>query len=165
MQSTAITIRSASEADVPLILQFITALARYEHLVHTMTATEELLRKHLFGETPVAQVLIASLADKEVGFALYFQSFSTFVGKPGIYLEDLFVNPPARGKGVGRALLLEVARIALERECGRLEWAVLDWNESAIRFYKKLGAIPMADWTTYRVTGDALTRLARGKST
>ena len=156
----AISILPATEADIPAILGFIRALAEYEKLAHCVVATDDLLRKHLFGDRPAAEVLVARLGEKAVGFALFFGSFSTFLARPGIYLEDLFVLPKARGLGVGKSLLMAVAKIAVERNCGRLEWAVLDWNQPAIGFYKKLGVIPMDDWTTYRVTGDALTQLA-----
>ena len=160
MSAHKITIRTAVAADAGVILRFIRALAEYEKLSHMVVATEQSLREQLFGAKPAAESLIASLDGEDVGFALFFSSFSTFLGKAGIYLEDLFVLPTARGKGVGRALLAEVARIATARNGGRLEWAVLDWNEPAIGFYKKLGAVPMDEWTTYRVTGDALKRLA-----
>jgi GNAT superfamily N-acetyltransferase len=146
--------------DVPKILGFIRALAEYEKLSHACVATEGQLREQLFGPRPAAEVLIARLNDNPVGFALFFGSFSTFLAKPGIYLEDLFVLPEARGHGVGKALLKALAGIAVQRNCGRLEWAVLDWNEPAIGFYKKLGAVAMEEWTTYRVTGDKLLDLA-----
>jgi len=162
MSSLAIEIRSATATDVPVILRFIRALAEYENLTHACVATEEQLGQHLFGPHPAAEVLIANLDDKPVGFALFFSTFSTFLAKPGIYLEDVFVLPEARGHGVGKALLKAVARIAVQRSCGRLEWAALDWNHPAIGFYKKLGAVAMDEWTTYRVTGDALSQLADG---
>jgi GNAT superfamily N-acetyltransferase len=149
----------ASERDVAVILSFIRKLADYEKLSHQVAATEDLLRKTLFGERRVAEVLIAYLADEPAGFALYFHNFSTFLGRPGIYLEDLFVEPGHRGKGIGKALLIEIARIAKERDCGRVEWAVLDWNKPAIDFYRSLGAMPLEDWTLFRVTGDALAEL------
>ena len=157
----AIQIRPAVEADASLILQFIRELAEYEKLSHEVRASESLLREHLFGPRPVAEAMIAELDGEAVGFALFFHNFSTFLGRPGIYLEDLFVRPHARGKGVGRALLTEIAKLAVRRKCGRLEWAVLDWNEPAIGFYKSLGAVPMDQWTIFRVTGDALDRLAQ----
>jgi GNAT superfamily N-acetyltransferase len=155
-----ITIRPATEADTGIILSFIKALAEYEKLADMVIATEQSLQRHLFGRHPVAEALIGSLDDVPVGFALFFQTFSTFLAKPGIFLEDLFVIPAARGKGVGRALLREVGRLAVARDCGRLEWAVLNWNDPAIAFYKKLGALPLDDWTTYRMTSDTLRTLA-----
>jgi GNAT superfamily N-acetyltransferase len=153
-------IRAATEDDVPLILSLIKELAEYERLSHEVVATEELLRDSLFGERPVAEVLIGHLGDEPVGFALFFHNFSTFLGRPGIYLEDLYVRPQYRGTGFGKALLARLAKLARERGCGRLEWWVLDWNEPAIRFYKSLGAVPMEDWTVYRLTGKALDELA-----
>ena len=155
-----LTIRFATPDDTPLVLEFIKGLADYERLAHEVVATEELLRRTLFGERKVAEVLLAFEEDDAVGFALFFHNFSTFLGRPGLYLEDLFVRPEARGRGVGRRLFVELARIARERECGRLEWWVLDWNESAIAFYRKLGAVAMDEWTVYRLTGDSLARLA-----
>jgi GNAT superfamily N-acetyltransferase len=157
----AIEIRAATADDVPLILDFIRALAEYEKLAHECVATEEALRKTLFGERPYAECVIAGLDGKPVGFALFFHNYSTFLGKPGIYLEDLFVHPDARGHGVGEKLLAHLARLAIERDCGRLEWWVLDWNEPALAFYRKLGAVPMGEWTVHRVTGGALEDLAR----
>jgi GNAT superfamily N-acetyltransferase len=156
-------IRKAQKSDVPLILHFIKELAAYEKLLHEVTATVELLEANLFGEKSVAEVVIASSENKDVGFALYFHNFSTFVGKPGIYLEDLYVSPEYRGKGFGKLLLKYLANLAIERDCGRLEWWVLDWNESAIKFYKNLGAKPMDEWTVFRVTGDKLVELAGEK--
>ena len=153
-------IRAATEEDVPLILSLIKELAEYERLSHEVVATEEALRDSLFGERPVAEVLIGQLGDEPVGFALFFHNFSTFLGKPGIYLEDLYVRPEFRGAGIGRALLVHLARLARERGCGRLEWSVLDWNEPAIGFYKKIGASPVSGWTVYRVTGEALDDMA-----
>ena len=156
-------IEKAREDDLALILSFIKELAEYERLSHEVVATEELLRESLFGERAVAEVVIAYDTDQRaVGLALFFHNFSTFLGRPGIYLEDLYVQPHARGKGIGRALLSHLARLAKERRCGRLEWAVLDWNEPAIRFYKKLGAVPMNDWTVFRATGESLDKLAEG---
>jgi len=146
--------------DVPAILGLIRQLADYEKLAGEAVATEQQLREHLFGPRPAAETLIARAGEEAVGFALFFPSFSTFVGRPGIYLEDLFVIPEWRGRGCGRRLLAAVARIALERGCGRLEWAVLDWNEPALRFYRRLGARAMDEWTVYRVTNEALCRLA-----
>ncbi len=153
-------IRPATPSDVPQILQFIRELAEYEKLSDHVTATEELLHQNLFAPRPVAECLVAELDQIPVGFALFFHNFSTFVGRPGIYLEDLFVRPIARGKGIGRALLTHLARIAVERNCGRLEWSVLDWNSPAIGFYKRLGAMPMDEWTVMRVAGDVLKDLA-----
>jgi GNAT superfamily N-acetyltransferase len=160
--SEAITIRPAVEADVAVILQFIRDLAKYEHLEHEVVANEELLRAALFGSRPYAEVVLASLNGEPVGFALFFHNFSTFLGRPGIYLEDLYVRPEARGHGVGRRVLTWLAGVAVSRGCGRLEWAVLDWNEPSIRFYRNLGAVPLDDWTTFRVTGPALTLLSMG---
>jgi GNAT superfamily N-acetyltransferase len=157
-----VSIRPATESDVPLILAFIRALAEYERLAHACVATEEQVRATLFGAHRYAEVLIAEEEGTAVGFALFFHNYSTFLAQPGIYLEDLFVKPEARGKGVGRALLARLAAIALERNCGRLEWSVLDWNEPAIRFYESLGAVAMDEWTVYRVTGDALAELSGG---
>jgi GNAT superfamily N-acetyltransferase len=153
-------IREAVEADIPLILTLIRALAVYERLEHKVVATEEVLRESLFGARRYAEALIAEEDGTPAGFALFFHNFSTFIGRPGIYLEDLFVNPEARGRGYGKALLVRLAAIAKERKCGRLEWSVLDWNEPSINFYKALGAIPLDDWTMFRVTGDALDALA-----
>jgi GNAT superfamily N-acetyltransferase len=157
-------IERAQEKDVPTILAFIKELAEYERLSHEVVATEEMLRESLFGERVMAEVVIAYWDDEAVGFALFFHNFSTFLGRPGIYLEDLYVQPHARGKGIGRALLVHLARLAQERGCGRLEWAVLDWNEPAIRFYRNLGAVPMHEWTVFRATGESLDRLAQGTS-
>jgi GNAT superfamily N-acetyltransferase len=153
-------IRSATEDDVPLILSLIRELAEYERLSHEVVATEEALRDSLFGERPVAEVLICHLGDEPVGFALFLHNFSTFLGRPGIYLEDLYVKPKYRGMGFGRALLVHLAKLARERGCGRLEWSVLDWNEPAIGFYRSIGASPVSGWTVYRVTGAALEELA-----
>ena len=153
-------IRAATEGDAPLILSLIKELAEYERLSHEVVATEEALRDSLFGERPVAEVLIGDLGDEAVGFALFFHNFSTFLGKPGIYLEDLYVKPRYRGMGFGRTLLVHLARLARERGCGRFEWSVLDWNEPAIGFYKGIGASPVSGWTVYRVTGEALDDLA-----
>ena len=158
--SASLTVRPAAEHEVPEVLRFIRELAVYERLEHEVVATEAALRAALFGPRPYAEVAFACLDGTPVGFALFFHNFSTFVGKPGIYLEDLFVRPEARGRGVGRSLLAWLARTALERGCGRLEWAVLDWNEPAIGFYRSLGAADQSEWTTYRLDGPALTRLA-----
>lgn len=153
-------IRPATEVDVPLILTFIRELADYERLSHEVVATEETLRDSLFGQRRFAEVLLGYRGGLPAGFALFFHNFSTFLGKPGIYLEDLYVRPEFRGAGVGRALLIHLAELAVERGCGRLEWSVLDWNEPAIGFYKSIGASPVSGWTVYRVTGKALEALA-----
>ncbi|HEX6909051.1 MAG TPA: GNAT family N-acetyltransferase [Longimicrobium sp.] len=154
-------IRPAAKADVPLILRFIRELAEYERLLQEVVATEDRLRDTLFGPRPGAEVVIAEDEDGEpLGFALFFHNYSTFLAQPGIYLEDLYVRPEARGRGAGRALLAHLARLARERGCGRLEWWVLDWNESAIRFYRSLGARPMDEWTVFRLSGTDLDRLA-----
>ena len=152
-------IRDAAPDDVPLILALIRELAAYEKLAHEVVATEAGLRETLFGPAPRAEVLIAERDGSPVGFALFFHNYSTFLGQPGIYLEDLFVRPEARHLGVGRALLARLARLAVDRGCDRLEWAVLDWNVDAIGFYRKLGAKPCDEWTTYRLSGEALARL------
>ena len=153
-------IRNATEADVPLILNFIRALAEYERLLDRCIATEAMVRDTLFGPRRYAEVVIAEDHGEPVGFALFFHNYSTFLARPGIYLEDLFVKPEARGKGYGKALLARLAAIAKERGCGRVEWAVLDWNEPSIRFYKSLGAMPLDDWKIFRLTGEALDELA-----
>jgi len=155
-----VNVRAATRDDVPLILAFIRELAAYEKLAEEVVATENTLAATLFGPRPYAFVLIAEVEGVAAGFALFFHNYSTFLGRPGIFLEDLFVRPEARGRGAGRALLARLAAIAKERGCGRLEWAVLDWNESAIGFYRKLGATALSNWTTYRLTGEALARLA-----
>ncbi len=151
---------SASETDIPEILNFIRQLAIYEKLEHEVVATENHLRESLFGARPYAEVLLFEENSKRVGFALFFHSFSTFLGKPGIYLEDLFILPAYRGRGYGKKLLAHLARIALERGCGRLEWSVLDWNQPALDFYASLGALPMSEWTVQRMTGEELQKLA-----
>ncbi len=153
-------IRQAKATDCALILRFILELAEYEKLAHEVVTTETQLQQTLFGETPFAHVIIAELAGKPVGFALYFFNYSTFLGKPGLYLEDLYVVPEARGKKIGKALLIELARIAVAKECGRFEWWVLDWNTSAVDFYRSIGAVGMDEWTVQRVDGDALIKLA-----
>lgn len=155
-----IGIRPATEEDVPLILSLIRDLAKYERLSHEVVATEEILQGSLFGERRVAEVVIGHQAEEPTGFALFFHSFSTFLGRPGIYLEDLYVKPEFRGRGIGRAMLAYLAGLAKERNCGRLEWSVLNWNEPAIRLYRGIGAVPMEDWTVYRVAGEALEQLA-----
>jgi GNAT superfamily N-acetyltransferase len=149
-------IRFAEIADIPLILNLIRDLSEYEKLSHEVTATEKLIEKHLFGYLKIAECLIAEYDNEPVGFAVFFHNFSTFKGKPGIYLEDLFVKPESRGKGIGKTLLLELVKIAKERDCARLEWSVLDWNKSAIDFYMSLGAIPMDEWTVFRLDEDGL---------
>ncbi len=159
MSPTMIDIRPATEADTAQILQFVRELARYERLEHEVVATESQLRETLFGARPYAEVLIASAADEAVGFALFFHNYSTFRGQPGIYLEDLYVREHMRGRGVGRQLLRRLARLAIERRCARLEWAVLEWNAPSIAFYRNLGARPMEDWRTFRLTGAALEQL------
>ena len=156
----SITLRAARPDDVPVILQFIRGLAEYEKLSHVCVATEAGLAETLFGPHPFAEVILAFWHDAPAGFALFFHNYSTFLAKPGIYLEDLFVEPEYRGKGLGKALLKELAHVAVERNCGRLEWSVLDWNQPSIDFYLSLGAVAMDEWTIYRVTGDALDRLA-----
>ncbi|CAN5900956.1 GNAT family N-acetyltransferase [soil metagenome] len=155
-----VEIRPATEPDVSLILRFIGELAEYERLSHEVSATEEVLRKSLFGEFRVAEAIIAHLGGEPAGFALFFHNFSTFLGKPGTYLEDLYVSPEFRSAGVGKSLLAYVARLARERGCGRVEWSVLDGNEPAINFYESIGARPMDDWTVYRLTGNELDLLA-----
>ena len=162
MQTQAsFSIRPATVADVPLILQLIRDLAIYEKAPGDVTATEPQLREVLFGDKPAAEVLLGFEGANSVGFAVFFHSFSTWLGRPGLYLEDLFVHPQHRGKGYGRALLVHLAKIARERGCGRMEWAVLDWNDPAIQFYRKLGAKPMDEWTVFRLTSDGISNLAQ----
>ena len=156
-----LAIRPAERADVPVIAELIRGLARFEKLEHEVTMTEDRLTASLFGERRYAETLIAEQGVGPVGFALFFHNFSTFLAQPGIYLEDLFVLPEHRSRGIGRALLKELARLAVERGCGRLEWAVLDWNRDAIGFYERLGARPNSEWTVYRLAGEALTSLGR----
>ncbi len=158
--NTNISFRFAEEKDTALILEFIKGLASYEKLLDEVVATEELLKEWLF-EKKKAEVIFAVVDDKEVGFALFFHNFSTFLGKAGIYLEDLFVMPEYRGKGYGKALLTQLAKITVERDCGRLEWWCLDWNKASIDFYLSLGAKAMDEWTVYRITGDTLTNMAK----
>jgi len=158
--SRNVTVRDATPADVPAVLGFIRELAEYEHLAHQVVATEADVQAALFGPHPCAEVVLACIDGTPVGFALYFHNFSTFLGKPGIYLEDLYVRPEARGRGAGKRLLAWLARAALERGCARLDWAVLDWNAPSISFYRGLGAVALDAWTTYRVDGEALRRLA-----
>ena len=153
-------IRPATPADVPMIAHLIRDLAEYEKLAHACVLKEPDLHKHLFGEPKYAEVLLVEDAGAVVGFALFFHNYSTFRARPGIYLEDLFVIPEARGKGYGKALLIALARLAVERDCSRVEWSVLNWNEPSIEFYKALGAKPMDEWTVYRLTDEALKKLA-----
>ena len=156
----SLSIAAATPDDVPLILGFIRELAAYERLSDQVSATEAMLRATLFGERPAAEVLIARDDGVPAGFALYFPNYSTFLAKPGIYLEDLYVRPESRGRGIGRALLTRIAALAVERGCGRFEWSVLDWNAPAIGFYRSLGAAPLEEWTVFRLSGDALATLA-----
>jgi GNAT superfamily N-acetyltransferase len=156
----ALQIRPGRPADVPLIASLIRGLAAFEKLAEEVTLTEDLLAKGLFGDRPYAETLLAEEDGTPVGFALFFHNFSTFLARPGLYLEDLFVIPEHRGHGVGRALLAALARLAVERGCGRLEWSVLDWNRDAIGFYERIGARPNSEWTVYRLAGEALRSLA-----
>lgn len=161
MNHPEIVLRAATPGDIPQILDFIRGLAEYEKLAHEAVATPALLETHLFGERPAAEVVIAEADGVPAGFALFFHSFSTFLGQPGLYLEDLFVLPGHRGLGIGRRLMVHLAQLAVARGCGRFEWSVLDWNEPAIRLYRSLGAVGLDEWTVQRVTGDALQALAR----
>ena len=160
MKETVLTIRQATVVDVPVILQLIRDLAAYERAPNEVTATKEQLVDVLFGKKPTAEVLLAFENETPVGFAVFFHNFSTWLGRPGLYLEDLFVKPEMRGKGYGRALLVDLAKIARQRGCGRMEWAVLNWNDPAIQFYRKLGAKPMDEWTVFRLTHDGIAKLA-----
>jgi GNAT superfamily N-acetyltransferase len=160
MTRPTLSISTATEADVPTLRALITALAEYEKLAHRMTATEESLRRDLFGARPYAEALIGQVDGEPVGYALFFHTYSTFMGRPGLYLEDVFVKPAARGRGVGKALLRAVARIARDRQCGRLEWSVLNWNAPSIAFYDSLGATPMREWTAYRMDEATIAKLA-----
>jgi GNAT superfamily N-acetyltransferase len=160
IDSAKFAIRPADVVDVPIILQLIRDLATYERAPNEVTATEEQLVDVLFGKKPAAEVLLAFEGETAVGFAVFFHNFSTWLGRPGLYLEDLFVKPEMRGKGYGRALLVDLAKIAQDRGCGRMEWAVLDWNDPAIQFYHKLGAKPMDEWTVFRLTTDGIAELA-----
>jgi GNAT superfamily N-acetyltransferase len=162
--SQKLTIRFAEIEDSQTILNLIKELSVYEKLAHTVINDEDLLKEKLFGKTKFAEVLIADFENQSVGFALFFHNYSTFVGKPGIYLEDLYVKPDMRGKGIGKALFLELIKIAKERDCGRVEWSVLNWNTPAIDFYKSMGAIPMDEWTVYRLTSDKIEELASKKT-
>ena len=159
---TDLRIEPATERDVPVILSLIKALAEYERMAGDVVASEALVHASLFEPAPSAEVVIARVGAEPVGFAVWFHNYSTFLGRRGLYLEDLFVMPEWRGRGIGRALLVYLAQVAVERNCGRLEWSVLNWNEPAIRFYRSLGAKPMDDWTVYRLTGDDIARLAAG---
>ena len=163
MSETSIRIERATERDVPLILELINGLAVYEKLAHEVTATEAGLRETLFGARPAADVIIAYAGDTPAGFALFFPNYSTFLGKPGLYLEDLFVDPGWRGRGFGRRLLAHLAAIAVERGCHRMEWSVLDWNEPAIAFYRRAGATLLDDWRIFRLTGESLRALAEDR--
>jgi GNAT superfamily N-acetyltransferase len=157
--NAAIQIRPAAPADIAVVLALIRELAEYEKLLHEVVATEALVQESLFGPRPVAECVLASVDGNPVGFALFFHNYSTFKGRAGLYLEDLFVRPEFRGQGIGEALLRHLARIAVERGCARMEWSVLDWNKRAIQFYERMGAVGIHDWTTFRVTGEALARL------
>ena len=161
---TSFHIRASTPDDLPIILQLIRDLAEYERAPNDVVATEEGLREVLFGKRPSAEVVLAMEGETAVGFAVFFHNFSTWLGRPGLYLEDLFVRPSHRGKGYGRALLVHLAKIAAERGCGRMEWAVLDWNEPAIKFYRTLGAAPNEEWTIFRLTSDKIARLAASDS-
>lgn len=156
----SLQIRFAEPADLPVIEGFIRKLAEYENLVSEVQLESAVLAGHLFGSRPMAEVILAEIESVPIGFALFFHNFSTFHGRPGLYLEDLFVEPEARGAGAGKAMLVRLAQLAVERGCARLEWWVLDWNTPAVAFYKSLGAKPMDDWTVFRVDGDALPALA-----
>jgi GNAT superfamily N-acetyltransferase len=158
-----IEIKTATKQDVPLLREFICALAEYERLSHECLVTEEKLERTLFGEKPAAEALIAFWNGEPAGFALFFQNYSTFLAQPGLYLEDLFVKPELRRRGIGQALFKRLAQIACERGCGRFEWSALDWNAPAIQFYERMGAKAMSDWTVYRLTGEALARAAEAK--
>jgi GNAT superfamily N-acetyltransferase len=161
MKDPPFNVKYATQQDVPLLLSMIKELAHYERLEHEVVAEADRLGDSLFGSQKTAEALIGRSGTEPVGFALFFHNFSTFLGRPGLYLEDLFIKPAFRGRGFGGRLLARVAKIGLERNCGRLEWSVLNWNEPAIRFYKNLGAVPMDEWTLYRITGASLERLAR----
>lgn len=161
MKNSHFRIDKATPEDVPLILEFIRDLATYEKLLHEVVATEESLRKNLFGDNPVARAILAHYKDQPAGFALYFYNFSTFLSRPGIYLEDLFVKPALRGKGIGKALLIYLAKHAREKGCGRFEWAVLDWNQPSIDFYLSLGAKLKKEWIVNQLAGESLENLAR----
>ena len=159
--NTAYTLRAATPQDLPAVVGLIRELAEFEHLAHLVVVTPESLHPHLFGPRPAAEAVVAQVQGQVVAFALFFTNFSTFLGLPGLYLEDLYVQPAHRGAGLGKALLQHLCALAVERGCGRFEWSVLDWNENAIRFYEKMGATVMPDWRICRVTGDALAALGR----
>lgn len=161
IQSKKLEIRKAKVSDVSIILGFIRELAEYEKLLDQVVATEESLKETLFGKKPFAEVIIGEVNSQPVAFAIFFHNYSTFLGKPGLYLEDLYVKPEWRGHGFGKIMLSYLAKIAVERNCGRMEWWVLDWNEPAIEFYKKIGARPMSEWTVQRLEGDSLKKLAK----
>lgn len=161
-QEQTLEIRQAAQEDVPLILSLIKELADYEKLLHEVTATENDLRESLFGPRPYAEVLLAFHGGEPAAYALFFHNYSTFLGRQGMYVEDLYVRPRLRACGIGKAMLQRVARLALERGCGRLEWSVLDWNQPAIDFYTTIGAVPMEDWTIYRLVGKALDAFSHG---
>lgn len=161
--NSSLVIRPAVEGDSAVIVQFIEELAEYEQLRHQCQATPEAIRQHLFGSAPKAEAILAEWEGKPVGFALFFHNFSTFLAKPGIYLEDLYVQPNMRGRGIGKALLVHLTQLARERDCGRLEWSVLDWNAPSIAFYRSLGARPMDEWTVHRLEGEALKALAKAE--
>jgi GNAT superfamily N-acetyltransferase len=160
MPEDPFTIRAAEPRDIDAIVRLISGLAEFEQLTHLLEVTPESLRPHLFGERPVAEALVVDKGDAQVAFALFFSNFSTFLGRPGLYLEDLFVEPGHRGEGIGEALLTRLAQLAVERGCGRFEWSVLDWNENAIRFYERMGATVMPEWRICRVAGDTLATFA-----
>ena len=164
MAASRFRLDPATERDLPLLLRFIKELAAYEKLADEVVATEEVLRASLFGPHPAAEAVIAYAGGEPVGFAIYFQTFSTFLGRPGLYLEDLYVPPAWRGHGIGRLLLAYVAGVALDRKYGRMEWSVLDWNELALGVYRRIGARAMNEWTVHRLTGDAIRRLAESAS-
>lgn len=158
--ASGFSIRTAVAADIPTILALIRELAEYEKLTHEVVASEDSLREALFGERRTAEVLLGELDGSAIGYAVFFHNFSTFLGRPGIYLEDIYIKPECRGRGFGEAMFRRLGQIAVERRCNRLEWVVLDWNESAIGFYRKLGARPMDEWTVFRITGQPLRDLA-----
>lgn len=158
--NSSLRIEAATEEDIPLILEFVRELAAYEKLLDQVEADEARLRQNLFGSDPKAQVLFAYEGNNPIGYAIYYFTYSTFIGLPGLYLEDLYVRPNTRNKGAGRALLQHLARLARTKDCQRIEWAVLNWNEAAIGFYKRLGAVPIDEWSVYRLEGEALDHLA-----